>query len=213
VAVVNLFNFIIYLSIPIVVRYLVLRKPLKSKWITISILLTIFIGFTIVTYRIASSEIMFSYLSAINDSAIERDGKPLTKEEEAYYREKFSTNASKYGVWEAIPAAVIQRQEIKKKIYQDHNITVSTRFRVLGSPILLCVALALSYYVLRKGYNSASSAKNNETMIQRITTSKVTEVSGLQPVCPNCRTEILIDSLYCHKCGNKIAEDYEGKQS
>lgn len=42
-----LVNFIFYISIPIVIRYVILRRPIKSKWIAIGILLPIFIGFSI----------------------------------------------------------------------------------------------------------------------------------------------------------------------
>jgi cadmium resistance protein CadD (predicted permease) len=42
-----LINFVFYISIPVVIRYVVLRKPIKSKWITIGILVPIFIGFSV----------------------------------------------------------------------------------------------------------------------------------------------------------------------
>jgi hypothetical protein len=40
-------NFLCYISIPITIRYLFLRKPIKNKWIAIGILVPIFIGFSI----------------------------------------------------------------------------------------------------------------------------------------------------------------------
>jgi len=40
-------NFLFYISIPIAIRYLILRKPIKSKWIAIGILVPIFIGCSI----------------------------------------------------------------------------------------------------------------------------------------------------------------------
>jgi cadmium resistance protein CadD (predicted permease) len=42
-----LVNFLFYISIPIAIRYVILRKPIKSKWIAIGILVPIFIGFSI----------------------------------------------------------------------------------------------------------------------------------------------------------------------
>lgn len=41
-----LVNVLLYLSIPILIRYVILRKPLQKKWITIVILIPIFIGFS-----------------------------------------------------------------------------------------------------------------------------------------------------------------------
>ncbi len=43
-----LVSFLFYISIPIAIRYVILRKPIKSKWIAIGILVPIFIGFSIV---------------------------------------------------------------------------------------------------------------------------------------------------------------------
>lgn len=212
VAIVNLLNFTVYISIPIVVRYLILRKPLKSKWLAIGILVVIFIGFSSVTYRIASAEIMRYYLNNLNESFMAAYKTGLTDAEQEHYRNKFSADATEYGLWEAVPAADIQRQKIKRKIDEDYNISYEGRPRIFGSPILLCVAMVFSYFILLKGQKSISTAKNNESTIQRITPSKVTEVSNFEPVCPHCRTEIAIDSAYCHKCGNKIAGTCEEKQ-
>jgi len=57
-------------------------------------------------YRISSAQVMQSYLSMINDIAVETDGNPLTKEEQEIYRSKFDGEAMKYGLWEAIPEAL-----------------------------------------------------------------------------------------------------------
>jgi|GEM_PF-2089945 len=42
-----LIYFSLYVSIPIAIRFVILRKPIKSKWVTIGILVPIFIGFSI----------------------------------------------------------------------------------------------------------------------------------------------------------------------
>jgi hypothetical protein len=42
-----LINFLCYISIPIAIRYVFLRKPIENKWIAIGILVPIFIGFSI----------------------------------------------------------------------------------------------------------------------------------------------------------------------
>ena len=42
-----LINFLCYISIPIAIRYVFLRKPIKNKWIAIGILVPIYIGFSI----------------------------------------------------------------------------------------------------------------------------------------------------------------------
>jgi hypothetical protein len=39
--------FLFYISIPIAIRYVILRRPIKRKWIVIGILVPIFIGFSI----------------------------------------------------------------------------------------------------------------------------------------------------------------------
>jgi hypothetical protein len=41
------FNLIFYISIPVVIRYAILRKPIKSKWVAVGILVPIFIGFSV----------------------------------------------------------------------------------------------------------------------------------------------------------------------
>ncbi len=43
-----LIYFSLYISIPLAIRYVILRKPIKSKWVTIGILIPIFIGFSII---------------------------------------------------------------------------------------------------------------------------------------------------------------------
>ncbi|HEY8037284.1 MAG TPA: hypothetical protein VIF37_17010 [Methylobacter sp.] len=40
-----LINFLLYISIPIAIRYAILRRPLRSKWIAVIILLPIFVAF------------------------------------------------------------------------------------------------------------------------------------------------------------------------
>lgn len=42
-----LVNFLLYISIPLAIRYVILRKPIKSKWVAIGILAPIFFGFSI----------------------------------------------------------------------------------------------------------------------------------------------------------------------
>lgn len=42
-----LINFLFYISIPVVVRYIILRRPIKSKWVAIGILVPIFLGFSV----------------------------------------------------------------------------------------------------------------------------------------------------------------------
>lgn len=42
-----LLNFSFYISVPVVIRYMILRRPIKSKWITVSILALLFIGFSV----------------------------------------------------------------------------------------------------------------------------------------------------------------------
>jgi hypothetical protein len=214
VAVVNIFNFIVYISVPIIVRYLILRKPLTNKGLAIGTLLTIFIVFSTVTYRLSSAEIMGFYLSNLNDSFITEYGTGLTDKEQEHYRKQFTANASNYGLWETIPAAVIQRQEIQTKIYQDHNISYKPRPRKFGSPVLLCLAMALSYFILLKGRRSSATGSGfSSDHPGRASDSKIIEGNNFKPVCPNCKTEIFKDSVYCHKCGNKITEAYEAKQS
>lgn len=39
--------FLVYLSIPLAIRYLILRRPIENKWIAIGILVPILIGFSI----------------------------------------------------------------------------------------------------------------------------------------------------------------------
>lgn len=40
-----IFNFVIYISIPVAVRYVILHRPIRNKWIAMGILVPIFIGF------------------------------------------------------------------------------------------------------------------------------------------------------------------------
>lgn len=141
--------FLFYISIPIAIRYVILRKPIKSKWIVIGILVSIFIGFSIL----------------IN----------------------------------------IQRDEAQKKIYQEFNMPYKPRPHMLGSPILY-IAMALSYGILRRGHKKLEKMKDESVQ-------QIAEAKNILPVCPNCKTEISTESAYCHKCGNKIAEAYEAKQS
>ena len=42
-----LVNFLLYISIPIAIRYLIVREPIKKRWLLIAILLPIFIGFSV----------------------------------------------------------------------------------------------------------------------------------------------------------------------
>lgn len=141
--------FLFYSSIPIAIRYVILRKPIKSKWIAIGILVPIFIGFSIF----------------IN----------------------------------------IQRDEAEKKLDQEFNMSYKPSPHMLGSPILY-IAMALSYGILRRGYKKAETIKDESVQ-------QVAEVKNILPVCPNCKTEISTESSYCNKCGNKIAEASEAKQS
>ncbi len=144
-----LVSFLFYISIPIAIRYVILRKPIKRKWIAIGILVPIFIGFSIL----------------IN----------------------------------------IQRDEAQKKISQEFNLTYKPRTHMLGSPILY-IAIALSYGILRRGHKKSGTMKDESVQ-------QVAEAKNIMPVCPNCKTEISTESAHCHKCGNKIAEAYEAKQS
>lgn len=59
-----------------------------------------------VAYRIDSGMVMQQYLSALDDEAREKYGSGLTKEEEAYYRSQFESQATKHGLYEAIPEAI-----------------------------------------------------------------------------------------------------------
>ena len=43
-----LVNSLFYISIPIAIRYVIMRKPIKRKWIAIVILVPIFIGFSVI---------------------------------------------------------------------------------------------------------------------------------------------------------------------
>jgi hypothetical protein len=40
-------NVVMYISIPVAIRYAILRRPIKNKWIAMGILVPIFIGFAI----------------------------------------------------------------------------------------------------------------------------------------------------------------------
>lgn len=41
-----LINFLFYVSIPLIIRYIILRRPLNNKWIAFVILIPVFIGFS-----------------------------------------------------------------------------------------------------------------------------------------------------------------------
>jgi hypothetical protein len=38
-------NIVVYLSVPVAIRYLILRRPIRSRWIAIAILVPLFVGF------------------------------------------------------------------------------------------------------------------------------------------------------------------------
>jgi len=40
-------NVILYLSLPLVIRFVILRRPIRKKWLAIGILATLFIGFSL----------------------------------------------------------------------------------------------------------------------------------------------------------------------
>ena len=40
-------NFFLYISIPLLIRYVILKKPITSKWVTLGVLVFIFVGFSI----------------------------------------------------------------------------------------------------------------------------------------------------------------------
>jgi hypothetical protein len=136
-----LIYFLIYISIPIAIRYVILRRPIKSKWIAIGILIPIFIGFSIL----------------IN----------------------------------------IQRDEAQMKLDQEFNMPYKPSPHMLGSPILY-IAMALSYGILRRGHKNSAALKNKPI--------KEVAETNMSLFCPNCKTSIPIKSVYCHKCGNKLAE-------
>lgn len=116
-----LIYFLFYISIPVTIRYVILRKPIESNWVVIAVLVPIFIGFSIF----------------IN----------------------------------------IQRDEGLKKIHQELNVPYKPEPHMVGSPILY-IAMALSYYILRRGH------KKSKTMIDQSvryvpTTPAVTGVASI----------------------------------
>jgi hypothetical protein len=60
-----LINFLLYISIPIVIRYLILKRPIESKWIAIGILIPIFIGSSILL-NIQRDELLIQSSRKIN---------------------------------------------------------------------------------------------------------------------------------------------------
>ena len=81
-------------------------------------------------YRMASSQIMRSYLEEMQD----RKGQPLTAEEEAKLKADFGDRAFKYGLWEAVPEAVgtgsmigVMGNIMKKMIGQELSKAVLVR--------------------------------------------------------------------------------------
>lgn len=57
-------------------------------------------------YRIDSAQIMRAYLDTLNDAYIAAYGSPMTEAEQESNRKKFSSEATKHGLWEAIPEAL-----------------------------------------------------------------------------------------------------------
>lgn len=42
-----LLNFLMYMSIPLLLRFVILRRPIENKWLVVAILIPLFIGFSI----------------------------------------------------------------------------------------------------------------------------------------------------------------------
>jgi len=135
-------NFLIYISIPVGIRYAILRRPIQRKWVAMVILVPIFIGF-----------------------------------------------ATLIGV---------QREEGQKKVSQQLGIPYRSTPHMIGSP-LLYGAIVVSYFILRR------SRKQMEKVSEKATTP--TDSANNRPTtCSKCKAEVSTDSVYCHKCGNNIAE-------
>jgi ribosomal protein L40E len=135
-------NFLIYISIPVGIRYAILRRPIENKWIAMAILVPIFIGF-----------------------------------------------ATLIGV---------QREEGQKRISQQLGIPYRSTPHMIGSSFLYG-AIIVSYFILRRGRKQMETVSEKPTAPTSNTTNRPT-------TCSKCKAETSIDSVYCHKCGNNLAE-------
>nr|MBC8420879.1 DUF2628 domain-containing protein [Desulfobacterales bacterium] len=99
----------------------------------------------------------------------------------------------------------IQRDELQKKIYQELNMSYKPRAHMMGSPILY-IAMAISYFILRKGRKKTSPAKN------KILKSKTSNLAGVIR-CPSCNTYQFSKKLICPNCGYNLAESETEKTS
>lgn len=59
-----------------------------------------------VAYEMSTYEIMQEYLEAMNEKEIAETGKPITPEKEKQLKKDFNAEATKYGLWEAVPEAL-----------------------------------------------------------------------------------------------------------
>ncbi|MHC4070612.1 MAG: DUF7178 family protein, partial [Planctomycetota bacterium] len=99
-------------------------------------------------YRMASGEIMRSYLKEMNQKKMQETGRGLTKAEETKLKADFDDKAQAYGAWEAIPEAIggvgagkiiantVLGSAIKKAVGKDLATKLLTRaFGVYGSEL------------------------------------------------------------------------------
>ena len=88
----------------------------------------------------------------------------------------------------------VQREEGQKRIYKKWGIPYKSAPHMVGSPILFGAgAIVASYFILRRG------PKKTEGMGD----SRIVSTVGTT-ACLKCKAEVSSDSVYCHKCGNKI---------